>query len=761
MRPETSKNNPKATANGFANDTNFRQPSPFSTPPPHQLSPSSTPPQPLNLLDTITDSHLRRPRHDSSTPSTPSPTFFPAVTMSTYRPSTRASSAAASITGGTRAAATPATPSASRAGRKKRGPSTIASELGPQVIATKESTSYGSSGAVVPMALDRMEEGDLRGALTGIVAPKTVGTPAGQRATTGSVPPTGASTSFGQESSLAGNGTFTGVPVIAPLGLAAGRSRRGKSVAPPVEEPAPQPRRTPTPPPPAVEELPAANPVAAAIQPAPIALAAGSATDLVVRARSVAVSALKNATVRLFLAGLLSAIVAMAFLGTSEGSVGRATRMYAQGASATLAQYIPHGVAHPLNYFNEADMLDVQRRLRRAELSISKLQADVAKNQELTRALEKRLPDFLVVSRVRGKVQIPADFWRALKTTILADNDVRPFKPGKPETSAPLTATPDWDDFLRTNEARLRDLVASDVQLARADVLAHLQAALASTSTEYSSALAKATQAVKSELSAQIAELPPSVSAADIDAHAERAMQRVFLSSRIEALINAKLAESSSSSLSRVNYFSPATGAVVNPTLTSATYSPRSVLDPSNLITGFLKLFSYPLPKIGTPVDALTKWDEHGDCWCAAPDDSGVQLAVLTPHKFSPEELVIEHVMRSATLNPGATPRHFDLFAHIPLKHQDYIAEVSAGMFPHAPEEKELNYDWVRIGSGTYDTNGETVQVFPIQVELGRYRLSSKEFVVRFRDNWGNGDDEDIGPTCIYRVRLHGFKESS
>lgn len=95
--------------------------------------------------------------------------------MSTYRPSTRASSAAASITGGTRAAATPATPSASRAGRKKRGPSTIASELGPQVIATKESTSYGSSGAVVPMALDRMEEGDLRGALTGIVAPKTVG----------------------------------------------------------------------------------------------------------------------------------------------------------------------------------------------------------------------------------------------------------------------------------------------------------------------------------------------------------------------------------------------------------------------------------------------------------------------------------------------------------------------------------------------------------------------------------------------------------
>lgn len=570
------------------------------------------------------------------------------------------------------------------------------------------------------------------------------------------MPPTGASTSFGQESSLAGRGTFTGASVFAPPGLAAGRSRRGQSIAPP-EEPAPLPRRSPSPPPPAVEELPAAVPtVASATRPAPIAQAASSVADLVDRARAFATST----SVRYVLFALLSAIVAISFLGSSEGLAGRATRMYAQGASATLAQYIPHGVVHPLNYFNEADMLDVQRRLRRAELSISKLQADVGKNYELIRALERRLPDFLVVSRVRGRVQIPADFWRALKTTILADKDLKPFTPGKPEKSGPVTVTADWNDFLRTNEARLKDLVASDVQLARADVLAYLQTALASTSAEYTSAISKATEAVKSELSAQIAELPPSVSIAEVDAHAERAMQRVFLTSKIEALINSKLAESSTSSLSRVNYFSPATGAIVNPLLTSATFNLRSVLDHSNLVTGFLKMFSYPLPKSGNPVDALTKWDEHGDCWCGAPGDNGVQLAVLTQRKLSPEEFVIEHVPRSATLNPGSTPRHFELFALIPLKDQDVIGEVSAGIFPHAPVETELNSNWVRIGRGTYDTNGETVQVFPVQVDISRYGLSSREFVVRFRDNWGNGgDEEDVAPTCIYRVRLHGFSE--
>ncbi|KFY09893.1 hypothetical protein V492_05299, partial [Pseudogymnoascus sp. VKM F-4246] len=227
MRPEPPKSNPKATANGSGNEGNKERASPppncHATSVPsfsvsnlfhtdhHQPSPSPTPPPILTFFDLST----------TSQPSTPPPiSLFAVDTMSTYRPSTRASSAAASITGGPRAAATPATPSASRGGRKKRGPSTIASELGPQVIATKESTSYGSSGAVVPMALNRVEEVDLRGALSGIVAPTTVGTPAGQRATTGSVPPTGASTSFGQESSLAGNGTFSGAPVGA-LGLAA------------------------------------------------------------------------------------------------------------------------------------------------------------------------------------------------------------------------------------------------------------------------------------------------------------------------------------------------------------------------------------------------------------------------------------------------------------------------------------------------------------------------------------------------------------
>lgn len=91
--------------------------------------------------------------------------------MSAYRPSTRASSIATNGVAGGRAAPTPATPSVSRGLRKKRGPSTIASELGPQIIPTKESTSYGSSAAVVPMTLKRVEE-DLRGALTGIVAPQ-------------------------------------------------------------------------------------------------------------------------------------------------------------------------------------------------------------------------------------------------------------------------------------------------------------------------------------------------------------------------------------------------------------------------------------------------------------------------------------------------------------------------------------------------------------------------------------------------------------
>ncbi|OBT52982.1 hypothetical protein VE04_07483 [Pseudogymnoascus sp. 24MN13] len=649
-----------------------------------------------------------------------------------------------------------ATPTVTRGGRKKRGPSTIASELGPQVIATKESTSYGSSAAVVPMALNRVEEVDLRGALTGIVARR----PSEPRPARGPplVPflrrePRPASVRRARWPETAPS-RVPGASLLEPRG---GRARRGQTVAPPAEEPA-LPRRTPTPPPPAFEELPATVPPAAS-RPAPIALAASSVTDLVVRARGFVISAYTNATVRLVLVSFLAAIMDMIIRGTSEGSAGRrpgCTRGRPGDPHAVhsargrpppqLLQRGRHAGCPASASSRRAEHLKAparRRQERRAHPSLGEAPPGLPRGRRGPRQgpdprrLLARLEDH--DPRRQGSQAIQA--WEA--RGFCARHRLGPIGTTSFAPMRPASRT--WSHPTSSSLAPI--------------FVAHLQTALASTSAEYNSALSKATQAVKSELSAQIAELPASVSAADIDADDDRAMQRVFLTSKIEALINSKLAESSTSSLSRVNYFSPSTGAVVNPILTSATYSPRGTFAPSNLITGILKMFSYPLPKIGTPVEALTKWDEHGDCWCGAPDDSGVQLGVLTPHKFSPEEFVIEHVLRTATLNPGATPRHFELFAHIPLKHQDYIAEVSAGLFPHAPEEKDLNYDWVRIGRGTYDTTGETVQVFPVQLELSRYGLSSREFVVRFRDNWGTKDDEDVGPTCIYRVRLHGFME--
>lgn len=94
--------------------------------------------------------------------------------MSYYRPSTRASSSLSSEAPAPRPVPrqTPATPSGpkstTRASRPRRGISFV--ELsGHQVIAGKESTSYGSQTAVIPLAIKKIQNKDLESALQDIV----------------------------------------------------------------------------------------------------------------------------------------------------------------------------------------------------------------------------------------------------------------------------------------------------------------------------------------------------------------------------------------------------------------------------------------------------------------------------------------------------------------------------------------------------------------------------------------------------------------
>jgi hypothetical protein len=95
--------------------------------------------------------------------------------MSNYRPSTRASSSVSSEVPAPRPVPrqTPATPSGpkttQRGSRLKRGGISFLELSGHQVIAGKESTSYGSQTAVIPLAIKKIQNTDLESALQDIV----------------------------------------------------------------------------------------------------------------------------------------------------------------------------------------------------------------------------------------------------------------------------------------------------------------------------------------------------------------------------------------------------------------------------------------------------------------------------------------------------------------------------------------------------------------------------------------------------------------
>ena len=111
----------------------------------------------------------------------------------------------------------------------------------------------------------------------------------------------------------------------------------------------------------------------------------------------------------------------------------------------------------------------------------------------------------------------------------------------------------------------------------------------------------------------------------------------------------------------RPNFFSLGFGATVDPYLSSPTLSStRSFLDRLRRFAGGIR----PGP---SPVSALQPWDEIGDCWCASTSTSPasaskkedkIQLSVELGRPIVPEEVIVEHMPREATLDNGAAAPH-------------------------------------------------------------------------------------------------------
>ncbi|PSN62164.1 hypothetical protein BS50DRAFT_139079 [Corynespora cassiicola Philippines] len=195
--------------------------------------------------------------------------------------------------------------------------------------------------------------------------------------------------------------------------------------------------------------------------------------------------------------------------------------------------------------------------------------------------------------------------------------------------------------------------------------------------------------------------------------------------------------------LRRVNYFSPSLGAHVIPWLTSPSYRPQQW----TLFRG-LRLFE-AAAEHRPAMTALQRWEEPGDCWCAARDDTGVngmaQLAVALPAAVYPTAVTIEHppMAMMPRQDVRTAPRAFELW----IKTDSPPVVVSSSAEPCDPAPSQ---GWTCLGRFSYNILGGVPhrQTFDVQA---RSSEPVRQALVRVASNWG----ADF--TCLYRVQLHGL----
>ncbi|KAF2721579.1 hypothetical protein K431DRAFT_207854, partial [Polychaeton citri CBS 116435] len=377
-------------------------------------------------------------------------------------------------------------------------------------------------------------------------------------------------------------------------------------------------------------------------------------------------------------------------------------------------------------------------RLRAVEKDVEMLMGKVGLLNETTHALEDMLPRMLAVRRTNGQLEIPQEFWQALEERLS----------GGESAGA-------WQAFLQNNLYKLKSLQTGSLFGNSKKVEVVSSERFRELVEENNSWMTSRYTDIFRQMEKDMIRTVHTISTTTVKDLLDKHPTSRLADSQLHALAKANHLHNMNEAMHSVNYFARGLGAVVDPYLTS----PSQLKPQGNILaTMYARMPWIPSPR--SAMVALERWDEAGDCWCAAPSRNvpgKAQITVVMPMKIFPEALIVEHAPATGTLDVGSAPRDMEVWAEASSRAEArristaLSGQPGYGSYWECDDKAPPTEKHVCIGSASYDVrNSNWVQRFPLWMDTRELGLLTDKITVRVRANWGSDW------TCLYRLRMTG-----
>lgn len=408
-------------------------------------------------------------------------------------------------------------------------------------------------------------------------------------------------------------------------------------------------------------------------------------------------------------------------------------------------------------------------QLSRIESQLDKLTTNYELHDNSIRLIHDIMPNNIVVNTdEQGSMEIPDDFWHALKSRCEDELGIAP-------------GISLWNQFLAQNEKQLSRISYDNVESMFQDAK-KTHAIIGK--KEFSELMKKEVGELRNEYEQSTSQLKWRLEVLD-DEHRRSITAKTnaawrlttnFLSNvELQMLAAYNLVQNANEALNNMNFVAASLGAIVDPFLTS----PTQLRKDSSVYNRIWTSVVGGRRRENPPITALEPWLEPGDCWCAAPNPNKnlrrlnnkgtimpfakAQLAIILPHAIYPKSFTIENIPATGTLDARSAPYEVELWVQVAdpaTREMLYTESISGNENEHEHATLKtwwqkgvdgLDETWVRAGTGRYELTGPNhVQTFPVFRALGDRRVPTRKVVVRATSNHGRDY------TCFYRVRVHG-----